>query len=292
MQPTNSFPLKGVIGVVANSVDEITLAASKGLQCVELRADLLLDGGLSLSDVLDTIQQAKNQGLATLFTLRHPTHGGKFSGNEDERVKINQQALTAGADIIDLEWNTESARQMLASQAPLMLSYHDFNSMPTNAELTELTNNMQNDSSLAIKVVPTASTLADAVKMLQWVENAESGIERIGFAMGQTGACSRILTIAYGAPITYASFGEAVAPGQVAIDEILNNYRAMSLNADTTVVAIATDDLQNEQSAVELNHDFHAENKNQVAIPFSAEQVSDLEHERKSLRITEIKAGK
>lgn len=291
MQPKDSFPLKGVIGVVANSADEIAMAAAKGLQCVELRADLLLDTGLTLNEVLDTIQQAKNQGLASLFTLRHPTHGGKFSGTEDDRVSINQQALAAGADIIDLEWNTDSATQMLATNAPIILSYHDFNAMPTEAELAELTEHMQSGKPLAVKVVPTASTLSDAVKMLQWVADAENDIRRIGFAMGQTGACSRILTIAHGAPITYASFGEAVAPGQVAIDELLTNYRAMSLDSETTVIAIAADSTQDENTASTLNRKIHTAKKNQVAIAFEVEQINDLNQYKEPLRITEIQTS-
>ncbi len=288
MQTKDSFPLQGVIGVVANSVDEINAAATKGLQCVELRADLLLAGGLSLTQVLDTIQQAKSHGLASLFTLRHPTHGGKFTGSEDDRVSINQQALAAGADIIDLEWNTDSARQMLAINAPIILSYHDFNTMPTDAELADLTGNMQRDNPMAIKVVPTASSLADAAKMLQWVASAENNIKRIGFAMGQTGACSRILTIAHGAPITYASFGEAVAPGQVEIDQLLTNYRAMSLNSKSSVVAIAADSTQHEKLTAALNQQYHDAQKNQVAIAFLAEQTDDLNTYKEMLRITEI----
>ena len=289
MLDKDTFPLRGVIGVVANSIDEITIAAAKGLKCVELRADLLLEAGLSLTQVIATIDTAKRNGLASLFTLRHPTHGGKFTGSEDDRVSITQQALAAGTDVIDLEWNTESASTMLAQDAPMILSYHDFKGMPTDTELAALTFNMQKGKPLGIKVVPTASTLDDAVTMLKWVAAAEKNITRIGFAMGQTGACSRILTIAHGAPITYASFGEAVAPGQVDIDELVSGYQAMSLNAETTVIAVTHKRDGGDAMVSELNQKLHAADSNQVAIPFSAEHIDQLHQSKEFLRISEIK---
>ncbi len=284
MNSSTPFPLNGIIGVVANSTAELVTAAEFKLQCVELRADLLLDSGMSLEAVLATIQQAKSLNLATLFTLRHPTHGGKFTGTEADRVNINQQALQAGADIIDLEWGTEAATEMLKHNSPLILSYHDFNGMPTEVELAELTSAMESGGPTAIKVVPTASSLGDSVRMLQWVAQASDKVIRIGFAMGPNGACSRILTIAHGAPITYASFGEAVAPGQVAIEALINNYRAMSLNENTTLVAVTGDEGVAATEVEAINKQLPV--SNQVAIEFSSTQKDELQTHREALRIT------
>ena len=86
-----TFPLRGVIGIVANAASELDLAASKRLQCVEVRADLLLDSGLSLDNVMGIVQQTRARDLACLFTLRHPSHGGKFDGDERQRAEINRQ---------------------------------------------------------------------------------------------------------------------------------------------------------------------------------------------------------
>ncbi len=220
-----TFPLRGVIGIVANAASELDLAASKRLQCVEVRADLLLDSGLSLDNVMGIVQQTRARDLACLFTLRHPSHGGKFDGDERQRAEINRQALAEGADLIDLEWGTEAAEQLLSEDTPMVLSHHDFEGMPDELELTALTESMTNSNPRAIKIVPTATTPADAARILRWVADADGVTVRIGFAMGAAGACSRVLTIAFGAPITYASFGRPVAPGQVAIDDLLELYR-------------------------------------------------------------------
>ncbi len=62
-----TFPLRGVIGIVANAASELDLAASKRLQCVEVRADLLLDTGLSLDNVMHIvpIQATAARSMAT-----------------------------------------------------------------------------------------------------------------------------------------------------------------------------------------------------------------------------------
>ena len=59
------FPLNGVIGIIANHPNELDLALESGLQCVEVRADLLLDAGISLNQILKLIQDAKSKGLAS-----------------------------------------------------------------------------------------------------------------------------------------------------------------------------------------------------------------------------------
>ncbi len=290
MQTQKPFPLRGVIGVVANSADEINQAVARKLQCVEIRADLLLDAGLSIEQLLDVVKTARTANLATLFTLRHPSHGGRFPGSEDERAIINRQALSAGADIIDLEWDADASAVMIAEGAPVLLSYHDFNTMPDDSQLAALTAQMCSASPLGIKIVPTASTLTDSLRMLLWARaGTDSTVHRVGFAMGPIGRCSRILTTAFGAPITYASFGEAVAPGQVAIDALLDSYRVPDLNGDTRVVAVVGDTVIAATTADALNRDYAAAQQNTVAIPFPDDASGQLEQLQQQLRVSEIR---
>lgn len=290
MNTLTNFPLSGVIGVVADSLDEIDLAVNHKLQCVEIRADLLLDKRLSLSELMLGIGKCREAGLSCLLTLRHPDQGGRFEGSESERIDINRQALQAGADVIDLEWGTEAATQLLSQGAPMILSYHDFHGMPDEAELSALTEKMQSGSPLAVKVVPTASTLDDAVRMLSWVAEAGSGsaIRRIGFAMGSLGACSRIMTTAFGGPVTYTSFGDPVAPGQIALEELLGLYRVMQLDVNTRLTAVVGDSGAADKSVSDLNSQYQQSGENLVAIGFTTGLKDALEEHRNALRIENI----
>ncbi len=286
MQNEHEFPLKGVIGIVANSINEIDQAQNRGLGCVEIRADLLLDNGLSVDQLMQTVKRARTDGLAVLFTLRHPTHGGTFNGDETTRADLSRQALDAGANLVDLEWDTEAAALLQDQHRQLILSYHNFEAMPDNPTLAQLTSDMCKTRPRAIKVVPTATTLNDAVRMLQWVSDASDDVRRIGFAMGSSGACSRLLTLCFGGPITYASFGAAVAPGQIDMDTLLDNYRAQRLNTRTELMAVHGANA--EQTTTALNTQYTADGINRVAVSFADVPADDLQNEADALHIAEI----
>lgn len=235
------FPLRGVIGIVDASADQLQLAVDSQLRCVEIRADLLRTAGMSDTEILSLIAESKTKGLGCLFTLRHVDQGGTFNSTESERVSVCELALNAGADIIDLEHGTDASVQMLKKSAPMILSYHNFDAMLDETELASLTNAMQTLQPAAIKIIPTGQSIKDAAQMLSWVGNASKGIKRIGFAMGREGGVSRILTLTQGAPITYASFGEPVAPGQIDITHLLSRYNCNKMTPSTKIVAVIGD---------------------------------------------------
>jgi 3-dehydroquinate dehydratase type I len=282
----SKFPLQGVIGVVAESADELQLACRKGLQCVELRADLLLDNGFSEQQLFDLVKAGKDNGLGVLFTLRHPTHGGTFQGDESARVAMSLRAVESGADLFDLEWGTAAAEMLPTDAPPMILSYHNLNAMPDEAELRELTVQMEATGARAIKVVPTASGVADALAMLQWVGQGNGTSARIGFAMGKTAACSRILTTVCGGEVTYASFGAPVAPGQIDIDELLSVYRVGELDRTSEVTAVCIDGDPGHERVLELNNSYKGSNR--VAVGFGAAGKNSVEECSEILRVTDI----
>ena len=272
----NFFPLKGVIGIVANNTAEIDFALDHKLSCVEIRADLLINGGTSVDDVVELVRKTKTKELGCLFTLRHPEHGGEFFGTEEERVLINQTALEAGASSIDLEWGTKALAAMAEKHAPIVISHHDFKAMPSVEELEELTTEMESFHPHAIKVVPTASTLVHSIQMLQWVRKGTSDIARIGFAMGQKGTCSRLLTIVFGAPITYASFGDAVAPGQLSMDVLLNCYRVPELKDGCLIYGVEGKDVHHSRELEVMNQQLKKKQLNAVCIPLECLDLHEL----------------
>ncbi len=289
MPLSDSFPLKGIIGVIANNASELDQAVHRKLQCVEVRADLLLEQGMQLDALMLLIGDVRKLGLGCLVTVRHPSHGGKFTGSEAERVAINCKALAAGADIVDVEWDSEAAVSLLQQGAPLVLSYHNFSAMPDNQKLAELTQQIIEMQPLAVKVVPTAGSLEDACAMLRWVEQgAGHSVRRIGFAMGSAGAFSRILTTAFGGAVSYGSFGEAVAPGQVDLDHMLNRYRINEHTAGTQLVAVVGSMAYCDRKVAELNQQYATDRINQVAIGFDSRDKTTLETHRRLLRLVDV----
>jgi len=281
-QLKTAFPLSGVIGIVDSSVSQLDLAQQYGLRCVEIRADLLATtAGMPNNEVLTLIKTAKADGLACLYTLRHADQGGTFTGSEDERVERCTQALKAGADIIDLEHGTNSAKAMLENSVPMILSYHNFRRMIDAAELAELSDAMEAQAPLAVKIIPTGQSMGDAAQMMSWVGDAGGDIKRIGFAMGPDGATSRILGLTRGCPVTYASFGEPVAPGQVDINLLVERYQCMNMSTDTVVEALIGDDASVEKYIAAEQ----GKQPSTVFIGFPKAQRAQVEQHQRALNI-------
>lgn len=265
-----------MIGIIANDPNELDLALESGLQCVEIRADLLLDAGISLNQILELVRQAKSKNLASLMTLRHASHGGRFFGNEEERIQINQKALEVGADLIDLEWTSEASEVMVQKQAPMVISYHDFVGFPHEEELNDLTRKMEALEPCAVKVVPRANTLSHSLQMLNWVRGAGTKISRIGFAMGIQGTSSRILTTVFGAPITYASLREAFAPGHLSMSELREIYQVQNLNQNSEIYALAGKEVKGSPLLESINCKLKIQNKNAVCVPLDTSNFDEI----------------
>jgi len=283
-----AFPLSGVIGIVDSSKSQLDLAQQLGLNCVEIRADLLSStAGMSNKQVLSVVNATKDAGLACLFTLRHVDQGGTFQGAESERIALCKQALESGADIIDLEFGTDAAFAMSSeSAAPMILSYHNFESMLGAEELAKLSIAMEAQTPAAIKIIPTGDCLAHAAQMMAWVGHAGSSVKRIGFTMGSDGAIGRVLALTCGSPVTYASFGAPVAPGQVDITTLTERYRCMSMTTNTRVTALIGESISIEQYYAE--HSSAAKSGDDVCVAFSPNDATAVEKWQKELNISEI----
>ena len=279
------FPLSGVIGVVANGPGEIEQAGRYGLQCVEMRPDLLLDNGFGTADILAMVEQIAQRGLGCLFTMRRHDHGGKFTGSHREQMEYCLQAVARGAHIVDVEWDSACARELISQGVATILSHHDFGGMTSATELAAITNRVKDLCPAAMKLVPTAKTFDDAVRILKWVEKADKDFPRIGFAMGAAGECSRILTRAFGGPITYAAFGAPVAPGQIAMDQLLSHYHADKLTTQTRVIGVVGEDDEVRKLLQELNQTAQASRGELVTVPLLVDQLDALEASAGFLRL-------
>ncbi len=287
MNPPSRFPLSGIVGIVNQDAQSLTTALKAGLSAVEVRADRLLAAGLSVREVIDRVAMATRLGLGVLFTLRHKAHGGEFDGGEDERVGLFTQALAAGARIVDAEWRSEAARRLLQQKQPLLLSHHDFTGMVTAAQFSALEADALSAGVLGIKVVPTAGAIADAARILHWVASRSVGEpHRIGFAMGAIGAFSRVLCIAFGSPITYASLDhQAVAPGQLPLHQLQRIYAPTRLQSSTRVYGVVGNNANASLSPQIHNHGFIAGGVNAVYVPFQTQSLEQLMPHLDALRI-------
>src|SRR3954452_17357061 len=77
---------------------EIQEAAKRGAQLIELRLDFL-------AKAPDFKRLLANKPCAMIATVRRPQDAGRFSGSEEERLMLLRQAIVAGFDWVDLEYD-------------------------------------------------------------------------------------------------------------------------------------------------------------------------------------------
>ncbi|NIP62889.1 MAG: type I 3-dehydroquinate dehydratase [Nitrosopumilaceae archaeon] len=193
--------------------------ANKALQkseFVELRLDFL-----NPKDVPRTLELLKNKRKKLVCTLRPKTEGGKFSGSEKERLSIIKLISEYDPYLLDVEYKairTNHSLKKYLRNSNLLVSWHDFKKTPLSKQLFRQLSQMRKQSK-NVKIVTTAKTLNDVARILSLYSKSQ-GLNLIAFAMGDIGRISRILSIYLGSPYAYVSFGKAIAPGQLSLEEL------------------------------------------------------------------------
>lgn len=207
--------------------DKINRAFSFGANYIEIRFDFL-----DLSDIEAALKIAENIREKAVFTLRSPAEGGKFKGNNNDRIEWLKKLAMAKPMLLDIEYSTIQSNDDLANycktqKIPVLLSWHDFEKTPPKDELRYMLEKMRVFSN-HIKMVTTAINIVDALRILDLYENAAED-SLIAFSMGEAGTISRIMcTIIGRSPFTYAALEESIAPGQLTVVQMRDIYDKIS----------------------------------------------------------------
>ena len=201
-----------------NKIKQTLKIGLKKSDYAEVRLDFL-----KVEDIPDALEIIKNDMNRIVCTLRPKTEGGKFPGNEKERIAILKLISEYTPFYLDVEFNTlrknaSLVKYLKTTKTKLLVSWHDFEKTPNSAELKNKMNQISKFSS-NIKIVSTAKSTDDSTRMLE-LYSKKGKNNLISFAMGDFGRISRILCLYLGSPYTYVSLGKAVAPGQFSIDEV------------------------------------------------------------------------
>jgi len=192
--------------------------ALKKSDYAEIRFDFL-----KIEQIPEALEIIKKDLNKIVCTLRPKTEGGKFLGNEKERIAILKLIAEYNPFLLDVEFNTlkrnsSLVRYLKSTKTKLLVSWHDFKKTPSSVELKKKMKQMTKFSA-NVKIVCTAKSTDDSNRMLE-LYSKKGKNNLISFAMGDLGRISRILCLYLGSPYTYVSLGKAIAPGQFSVDEI------------------------------------------------------------------------
>ena len=245
---------------------------------LEFRLDYIPRPALALARIKRFIDS--HHGVVVVATCRRAASGGKFRGSIASQLDVLSKAAAAGCQLVDVELQTAvkckpQQLQKLRSRAALVLSFHDFRG---TKKLDETLHKMLAFHADYYKIVSTATTLADNVAMIKFLERESDKHSLVGLCMGEQGIISRVLGVHSGSVFTFAAVspGEETAPGQVTAQELRSVYRIEQVDAATRVYGVAGDPVAHSLSPAIMNAAFRRENVNAVYLALHAKTLKDL----------------
>ncbi len=267
--PDRAFIVTSVLPGDADDAARKIATVPPGPDPIELRADRL-----SAQDVTDLVAATERR---LIVTVRRVTDGGHFNGTEETRRDTLQAALDAGADWIDVEWDSESAALAAGPHADrVILSDHG---APCERDaLVQRVERMSELPAARLKVVARAERPSQIVAIRDLLRNRKDA-RLCAFALGAPGALTRLLAPAWGSWGTYASLeqGAETAPGQFTAEQLRNVFDVLSIRESTRIVALAGHGIfPASPSPAMHNAGYRALDLDRVYLPLQARDWADV----------------
>lgn len=180
-----------------------------GADLLELRIDFLEHPDPDA--VKDLIQEID---FPLIATNRRKEEAGFFNGSESERIEILLEAAKV-AEIVDIELgsNPDDLNKVLKTSSLSIISYHDFEKTPDKNFLLEIVDKELKLGDMA-KFAVMPKKMADTLIVLDVLSQVEN---TVGISMGAMGSYTRVVAPLFGSLITFASYENSSAPGQLNI---------------------------------------------------------------------------
>lgn len=260
---------------------EKATAALKDTTFIEFRLDYLPKPAAALPALKDFL--AENGAATAVATCRCKDNGGRFEGSSQAALDVLLKAAEAGFHLVDIELESieklpkNTMQRLREAGASVILSFHDFKGTP---DLDAVYARMEPFAPDFYKVVPTARSLTDNLKLMHFLERMEdrSNASIVGICMGEPGIISRVLGLRAGSAFTFAAAGqgEETAPGQIAARTLLETYRIDQVDVATKVYGVAGDPIKSSLSPLMLNTAFRRETVNAVYLALQTKNAEDL----------------
>lgn len=235
--------------------------AVRGADLVELRVDSVVDP--------DAAGALAGRRLPVIVTCRPVWEGGHFAGSEEERRRLLTTAVEHGAEYVDVEARADLHDVVAARRGRgVVLSMHDFSGVPT--DLAARATAMAASGAEVIKLAVTAHCLRDTLSLLALPPSDN----RVVLAMGDAGVATRVLARRFRSCWTYA--GDGVAPGQMPLPRMRDEFGFSRLSASTAVYGVIGRPIMHSLSPAMHNAAFNALRMDAVYLPLAAADFADF----------------
>jgi len=189
--------------------------ARRGADLLEIRVDLFADGPGAAIEYVKQLRAAAP--LPLLATIRETDR------TRQRRLDLFEQVIPY-VDAIDIEVDAAIRDRVVscASGKVVIVSDHDFAGMPDADRCRSIVDQTRACNGHVAKIAGTARDGADTARLLAFCLSTDFPL--IAIAMGPHGAVSRVLGPLFGSLVSYTFVGDAVAPGQIGLDELAGEF--------------------------------------------------------------------
>lgn len=209
-----------------------------------------------------------------LATFRPKNEGGFRDINDDKRLDFWNQGNELAFWGADLEEDLINVTRD-ASWGNRIVSFHDFSGTPS--ELEAIYERLAATGANIIKIAVQVNQITDAIPLWKLLERAfAENTKLVPIAMGEAGKWTRILGLAHGSPLAYASLEESsgTAPGQITAADLIDVYRVKELSRESRVFGLIAGDTSYSMSPYIQNAAIKAVGIDAVFVPL---QIADIE---------------
>ncbi len=216
-----------VASIGKNPLESAIKAKHLGADILEIRIDLLDD------EPHKSLQDLRKTGLPIIITNRANQEGGAWNGTEDERIQTLISLLPLG-DAIDIEL-CAGQRDAVVKKAKsigkrVIISTHDFQKTPDYNVMMEVIRESFGAGADIAKLAVMPCSFEDVLRLLDVTLHAEGAVCTI--AMGEIGKHSRLIAPIYGSVMTYGYVENAIAPGQLRVDELKSMLLLLRISSE------------------------------------------------------------
>lgn len=266
------------ISVCAKTADELFEKISRAeplADVIEVRFDCL--DPLQIKAALTRLPKTEKKYL---LTFRPLDQGGTRNLDNLERTAFWNTAVEKFGEqnvLFDQEFNWHWPENIPDLQT--IISVHDLGKPGVDLEV--LYPAISQQDCLALKFAQSVKSITDSISVWNLLRAAKSKDRHlIPIAMGEAGKWTRILGLAHGAFMTYASLdkGDETAPGQITAEEMTEVYRVKELNKESEVYGIIAGNTSYSMSPYIQNAAFKAAAMNRVFVPLLVDGLGSFIH--------------
>jgi 3-dehydroquinate dehydratase type I len=190
---------------------------------IELRVDTIK--GFKEEDIKVLKKSTK---ASVIFTCRHESEGGEFTGDKKIQQAILKKAFSQ-FKYVDVAYDNSLVKSLSTKEKKkLVLSYHAFSNTPSFKSLKGTLTKMRKTRPAIIKMATMVKKEKDILILADLLSERKAGEDFIIIGMGKEGMMTRILFPLMGSYLTYVAIGkDRIAPGLMTKKEMEEIYKAI-----------------------------------------------------------------